>query len=94
MTLKTVSFALGLLATSSGSVVAEEDYADLCGSNIEGVNLSMPKAEVQLTLASGGYEKTSDSDDSKKKKRIGPNRYNRCSFKLKTGNPMPISSVL
>ena len=87
MTLKTVSFALGLLATSSGSVVAEEDYADLCGSNIEGVNLSMPKAEVQLTLASGGYEKTSDSDDSKKKKKNRPESIQSLLFQTEDRQP-------
>ena len=86
MKLKTVSCVLGLLALSSGSAVAE-DYADLCGSNIEGVNLAMPKGEVQLALASGGYEKAADSDDSKKKKQNRPESVQSLLFQTEDRQP-------
>lgn len=65
MKLKAVSFVLGLLAFSNNGSAVADDYADLCGSNIEGVNLAMSKDEVQLTLVRGGYHKTADSDEKK-----------------------------
>lgn len=87
MKLKTVSFVLGLLALSSSGSTAAEDYADVCGSNIEGVNLAMSKDEVQLTLTRGGYEKTADSDDSKKKKQNRPESIQSLLFHTEDRQP-------
>ncbi len=70
MKAKVASSLFGLLLLGNAGSAVAEDYADLCGSDIDGVTLAMSKTEVQSTWASNGYEKTADSDDSKK----NPNR--------------------
>ncbi len=70
MKAKVAPFLFGLLLLGNAGSAVAEDYADLCGSDIESVTLAMSKTEVQSTWASNGYEKTADSDDSQKK----PNR--------------------
>lgn len=66
MKMKAALFLLGLLLLGNTGSAFAEDYADLCGSDIEGVTLAMSKAEVQSIWASAGYKKVADSDNSKK----------------------------
>lgn len=66
MIVKSVPFSLGLMALISTTPLIAEDYADICGSRIEGVDVTMSKSQVSATWADKGYVLVQDSDKQKK----------------------------
>ena len=66
MIAKLAAYTIGLISLVTTVPLVAEDYTDLCGSSIEGVNVAMSKSQASATLAGKGYVLVQDSDSSQK----------------------------
>lgn len=64
---KTGLAVAGLLMSISNSAVTADEELAVCGLDVEGVDLAMPKEAVAKTWAAIGFDKTLDSDERKSK---------------------------